>query len=82
MHDYWQTYFFKNEHFWLKATQFLFRIEIDASDNNNTTALHYAAKYDIVVLVVMVVQKRTNYKIKLKIINVLGKGMVISYSSW
>ena len=23
----------------------IFRIEIDASDNNNTTALHYAAKY-------------------------------------
>ena len=23
----------------------VFRIEIDASDNNNTTALHYAAKY-------------------------------------
>ena len=29
--------------FYLKVI--IFRIEIDASDNNNTTALHYAAKY-------------------------------------
>ena len=59
----------------------VFRIEIDASDNNNTTALHYAAKY-------VSLQKSRfrfeNYKRPWQdffTLNTTGKDIVISYSS-